>query len=75
MFSKQEKKEMREDTLSKKSRRNFEMADKKGEALAKKYISDLTVDKVIKFLMDAQKTRGPFPISKTMSTTTRNLKL
>lgn len=64
MLSEREKKEMLEDALSAKRRKGFEAADKKAAKIYKKYLSSLTVDKVIKFLMDAQKVTGPFPISK-----------
>ena len=62
----QEKKEMLEDALSKKRRKSFEAADKKARPFVQKYQSSLTADIVIKFLMDAQRVRGPFPISKTV---------
>ena len=75
MLSEQEKKEMLEDALSKKRREAFEAADKKGEPFVRKYTSSLTVDKVISFLMNAQKVTGPFPISKTTHSTTRNFRL
>jgi len=64
MLSEQEKKEMLEDAVSAKRRKGFETADKKAAKVYKRYLSSLTADKVIKFLMDTQKVTGPFPISK-----------
>ena len=75
MLSEREKKEMLEDALSRKRREGFEMADKKAELFIQKRLLSLTADKVIKFLMDTQKVTGPFPISKTVLTTTRNFRL
>ncbi len=66
MFSEREKKEMLEDALSAKRRKGFEAADKKAAKIYKKYLSSLTADRVIKFLMDTQKVTGPFPVSKTV---------
>ena len=64
MLSEREKKEMLEDALSKRRRKGFEMADKKAEPFVRKHLLSLTVDKVIKFLANAQKVTGPFPVSK-----------
>jgi len=64
MLSEREKKEMLEDALSAKRRKGFEIADKRAEKICKKHLSSLTPDKVIRFLMDAQKVTGPFPVSK-----------
>ena len=75
MLSEQEKKEMLEDALSVKRRKGFEAADKKAEKIYKKYLSSLTADKVIKFLMDTQKVTGPFPVSKAVPTGRRNFRL
>lgn len=75
MLSKQEKKEMLEDTLSKERREAFAKADKRAEPFVQKYLLSLTADKVIEFLMNAQKIRGPFPISKTVVTDPYNFRL
>ena len=75
MLSEQEKKEMLEDALSKKRRKSFEIADKKAEMFTQKYLSSLTVDKVIGFLMNAQKVTGSFPVSKTVPLAPCNFKL
>ena len=75
MLSEREKKEMLEDALSVKRRKGFEAADKKAAKIYKKYLSSLTADKVIKFLMDTQKVTGPFPVSKTIPTFVGKFKL
>lgn len=75
MLSEQEKKEMLQDALSKQRRMAFEAGEKKAKILVKKYLSSLTVDKVIKFLMDAQKITGPFPIPTTTPTPPYNFRL
>jgi len=75
MLSEEEKKEMLEDVFSKERQRVFEAADKKAERFVQKQLLGLTVDKIIKFLKDAQTARGPFPISKTVPPNTYNFRL
>ena len=66
MLSEQEKKEILEDSVSLERKKSFEIADEKASVFFQKYLASLTVDKVIKFLMDTQDVTGPFPISKTI---------
>lgn len=67
MFDEEKKKEMLEDTYSEKRRKAFEEADKRAQIFIKKHWPKMTVDQVIRFLVDVQKITGPFPISKEVS--------
>jgi len=75
MLSEKEKKEMLEDALSEERRKAFEKADKKAEEFIQKCQSLLAVDRVVKFLMDAQEVTGPFPVSKAVPSPPFNFRL
>lgn len=62
------KKEILADAFNEERNQAFAMADKLADKYEKEHWPTVTVDHVIKFLMDVQKITGHFPISREIPT-------